>query len=100
LTISDLTYYEITRDFKAIGATARLALFEQVCRQYRILPLTHAAAAIAADIWADLKPRGLLIGEVDILIASVAMSEGIAIATRNTSHFGRIAGLKVLDWTV
>jgi predicted nucleic acid-binding protein len=41
-----------------------------------------------------------LIGEVDILIASIALTEGLAVATHNISHFNRISGLMVVDWTI
>ena len=100
LTISDLTYYEISRGLKAVGASAQLARFEDSCLAHRILPFTHAAAVRAADIWADLKRRGALIGEMDTLIAGIALCEGLAVATRNISHFQRVQGLTVVDWTV
>jgi len=41
-----------------------------------------------------------LIGEVDILIAATALAECLSVATHNTSHFKRIAGLSVVDWTI
>lgn len=100
LLFSEMTYYEVTRGYKAARATTQLARFEQLCQQHRILPFTHAAATRAADIWADLKQRGLLIDDMDILIATVALSEGLVVATHNTAHFSRIAGLTVVDWTV
>jgi tRNA(fMet)-specific endonuclease VapC len=100
LIFSELSYYEVTRGMKAIGATTQLALFEQFCKSHRILPFSHEAAVMAADIWSDLKRRGLLIGEVDTLIAGVALSEGLAVASHNTTHFSRIKGLQVIDWTV
>jgi len=83
-----------------VGATTQLAGFEQFCQAHRILPFSHPAAVLAADIWANLKRRGLLIGEVDILIAGIALSEGLAVATHNVSHFARINNLRVVDWTV
>jgi tRNA(fMet)-specific endonuclease VapC len=100
LSFTELSYYEVTRGLKAKQATAQLAEFESFCRLHEILPYTHTAAAYAADIWADLKQRGQLIGEIDVLIAGVALSEGLAVVTRNTRHFGRVAGLTVIDWTV
>jgi tRNA(fMet)-specific endonuclease VapC len=100
LMFSELSYYEVTRGLKAAGATARLGRFELFCLTNRILPFTHAAASAAADIWADLKRRGLPIGEIDMLLAGVALSEGLALATHNTTHFNRIAGLTIVDWTV
>jgi tRNA(fMet)-specific endonuclease VapC len=100
LTLTEFSYYEITRGFKAIGAATQLVGFEQFCQAHRILPFSHPAAVLAADIWSNLKRRGLLIGEVDILIASIALSEGLAVATHNVSHFTRINSLQVVDWTV
>src|SRR5262245_41815834 len=100
LILTEFSYYEITRGLKAAGATAQLAGFEQFCQAHRILPFSHPAAVSAAEIWADLKRRGLLIGEADILIAGIALSEGLAVDTHNVSHFTRINSLQVIDWTV
>jgi tRNA(fMet)-specific endonuclease VapC len=100
LILSEFNYYEVTRGLKAIGAVAQLADFEEFCKAHRILPFSHEAAVLAGDIWADLRPKGQLIGEIDVLIAGVAMREGLAIATCNTSHFSRIAGLTIVDWSV
>lgn len=99
LVFSEFSYYEYTRGLKAVNATAQLPRFEQFCQAHRIVSFSHDAAVIAANIWADLKHRGLLIGEVDILIASIAFSEGLAVATHNLAHFQRITGLPVVDWT-
>jgi tRNA(fMet)-specific endonuclease VapC len=98
-TFTELTYYEVARGLKAKQAITQLAEFERFCQQHQILPFTHAAAVHAADIWADLKQRGQLIGEIDVLIAGVALSEGLAVVSHNTRHFGRLAGLTVIDWT-
>ncbi|MGH9837723.1 MAG: type II toxin-antitoxin system VapC family toxin [Blastocatellia bacterium] len=100
LIFTEFSYYEITRGLKAAGSTTKLAGFEQFCLSHRILPFTHDAAIIASGIWADLKQRGQLIGEVDLLIASVALSEGLAVATHNTRHFSRINGLQIEDWAI
>jgi tRNA(fMet)-specific endonuclease VapC len=100
LVITELSYYEVTRGWKAVGAATQLARVEEFCRTHTIVPFTRAAANLAGDIWADLKRRGMLIGEVDTLIAGIAMSEGLAVATRNTAHFGRVSGLNIVDWTL
>ena len=100
LTFSEFSYYEITRGLKAKGAPKQLANFEQFSLAHQILPFTHQASIIAADIWADLKRRGQFIGEIDVLIASIALSEGLTVATHNTAHFSRIPNLNIVDWTV
>jgi tRNA(fMet)-specific endonuclease VapC len=100
LILSEFNYYEVTRGLKAVGATAQLARFEAFCQVHRILPFSHEAAVLASDIWASLRQDGQAIGEVDVLIASVALHEGLDVATGNVSHFGRVNGLTVVDWTV
>ena len=50
LIFSELSYYEVTRGLKAVGATTQLAHFEQFCQAHHILPFSHDAAVLAADI--------------------------------------------------
>lgn len=100
LTFSEFSYYEITRGLKAKGAPKQLTNFEQFSSAHHILPFTHQASIIAADIWADLKRRGLLVGEIDILIAAIALSQGLIVSTHNTAHFNRIPNLTIVDWTL
>jgi tRNA(fMet)-specific endonuclease VapC len=37
---------------------------------------------------------------MDILIAGIAIANGVGVATRNIDHFSRIDGLYVEDWTL
>ena len=56
-------------------------------------------AALAADIRADLKFRGLPIGPHDLLIAAAALAmDLIIIITHNTRKFSRMPGLLIEDW--
>lgn len=99
-TLAELTRYEVLRGLQFIGATSRLAAFERLCTLSRILPLDETCARRAADVWADLHRRGQPIGEVDTLIAGTALAYGLVVVTRNVTHFARVTGLVVLDWTM
>lgn len=58
------------------------------------------AAEHYADIRADLKKRGQLIGANDLLIAAHARSLGIVLVTNNTAEFRRVPSLKLENWAL
>ncbi|NER34142.1 MAG: type II toxin-antitoxin system VapC family toxin [Oscillatoria sp. SIO1A7] len=97
-TFSIITKYEILRGLKAKGATKQLATFEGFCTRNVILPIADETIVKAADIYADLKRRGLPIGDADILIAASALVLGWPVVTNNEAHFQRIRDLEVLNW--
>jgi len=98
LTFTELTRYEVLRGLTAAQAHRQLTAFERFSRLHRILPFDAEAARRSADIWADLRARGQPIGEVDTMIAGIALAHGLAVVSHNVNHFGRVTGLVVLDW--
>jgi tRNA(fMet)-specific endonuclease VapC len=63
-----------------------------------VLALTDAVVVVATDIYADLKKRGQLTSDADILIASTALVHGLVLVTNNTNHFRRVSGLTLESW--
>jgi tRNA(fMet)-specific endonuclease VapC len=99
LAFADLTWYEAVRGYRAAGAHSQLLRFESFCQRCDIIELDSVALEHATYIYADLKQRGELIGDLDMLIAGIAFAHGMGVATRNVAHFSRITGLHVEDWT-
>ena len=64
------------------------------------LPWTPEAADRYGEIAAQLQQTGQSIGAMDTMIAAHALVSDLTVVTHNTRHFGRIAGLKLEDWTV
>ena len=98
LAFTELTWYEAIRGYRAIDAKKQLAAFEDFCNYCLILPLDRKALDIAANIYVDLRKRGELIGEVDILISGIALKNDMGIVTCNTDHLIRISNLHIEDW--
>ena len=63
-----------------------------------LLPFGEAEARAAATLRAALEKRGKPIGPIDTLIAGTAVANRALLVTHNTSEFGRVSGLKVVDW--
>ena len=73
----------------------RSAYVEKVIELFSVFPFDIASARIYADIWADLRGKGITIGAHDLMIGSTALSLGYSVATFNERHFERIEGMKV-----
>lgn len=59
------------------------------------LPVNPEIARIGSRIRRDLRKRGEMIGDFDILIAATAIEATVSIVTDNVNHFNRIEGLTV-----
>lgn len=64
-----------------------------------VLDFPDTAAVHYAEIRADLKKRGALIGANDLLIAAHARCLGLTLVTNNTAEFERVKGLTLENWT-
>ena len=69
-------------------------------RKSRVLELDEDAALHYAEIRADLKKRGALIGANDLFIAAHARSLSLTLVTNNTAEFERVKGLELENWTL
>ena len=76
----------------------RLAKLTPFFQRFVSLPFDDRAAETYADIRADLEKRGLPIGPNDLMIASIAVTNGLVLVTHNVREFGRVNGLIIEDW--
>jgi predicted nucleic acid-binding protein len=67
---------------------------------WRRFDLNEDAALLYAEIRADLKKRGAMIGANDLFIAAHARALGLTLVTNNTAEFERVKGLDLEDWTM
>jgi tRNA(fMet)-specific endonuclease VapC len=72
-----------------------LASFRRFLEPFTVLPLTDPIMEGFARIRAQLRRRGNLISDFDILLAATALEHDLQVLTFNTRHFERIAGLRI-----
>lgn len=77
---------------------ANRAAVDTLVRHVEVLDWSRASAEHYADIRADLKKRGQLIGANDLLIAAHARSLGATVVTNNVKDFRRVRHLSVENW--
>jgi tRNA(fMet)-specific endonuclease VapC len=64
------------------------------------MALDDAVAHHYAEIRADLKRRGMMIGANDLFIAAHARGLNLTLVTNNTVEFTRVSGLAIENWTL
>jgi tRNA(fMet)-specific endonuclease VapC len=64
------------------------------------LSLDENVAIHHAEIRADLKRRGAMIGANDLFIAAHARALELTLVTNNTAEFERVKGLGLENWTL
>jgi len=96
VTKAELLYGVEVSPRRAQDAAALAAFLPYV----EALDLTDDAAIHYAEIRADLKRRGAMIGANDLFIAAHARAGGLTLVTNNTTEFERVQGLAVENWTL
>lgn len=102
-----VSFHEQTRGAHAFIQQARSTrqvldaykYFEEALRAYTgvtVLPFDAAAG----QTFDGLIARRVRVGTMDLRIASIALSRGLTVLTRNLRDFRRVPGLTAEDWTV
>lgn len=71
------------------------AIFRQFLRLAETLPLTQTIRQRFAQIRGELRRKGQIIGDFDILIAATALHHRLILVTRNSKDYDRIPGLQL-----
>lgn len=77
---------------------ANRAMIARLRAQFPTMPFDDAAAEEYGNLRAYLNATGHLIGPNDLMIASIALANGLTLVTHNTSEFCRAPGLMLEDW--
>ena len=93
--INALSYYETRR---GLLNTPRADKFDAFCQTFGIVYFDRVMLDRASEVYADLKKKGQLIEDADILIAYMALVHDAVIVTDNIRHFKRVVGLKLENW--
>ena len=68
--------------------------------RFSSLDFDAPAAEEYAIVRADLAAKGTPIGPNDLLIAAIALANGLTLVTHNTGEFSRVVGLTLDDWQI
>lgn len=83
------------RAFTSANPQAHLVSFRQFLSSYRLLNLSDPIMERFAETRAELRRRGRLITDFDLLIAATALHHDLTVLTFNVRDFRRVPELKL-----
>jgi tRNA(fMet)-specific endonuclease VapC len=99
LSVSVMTAAELRFGAEKAGRQKLNELVEAYLDRLAILDWTNEVCGYYARIRSDLERSGRPIGNMDLLIASHAVSQGMTLVTNNLKHFSNVSDLKVEVWS-
>ncbi len=93
---TSITVFELLLGAKQASFKRHEEAKNLVEQQTSIYPFDKSAADAASELGAELKRQGRQIEIRDLFIASICISRGIPLLTRNKDHFQRVPALKLL----
>lgn len=71
---------------------------KSILSKVRILNFYYKDALKAGEVLSELHSIGQSVGIEDVMIGSIALSNGLVVVSANTKHFSRIPDLKLENW--
>jgi tRNA(fMet)-specific endonuclease VapC len=99
LSVSVMTAAELRFGAATAGRPKLAELVESYLERLAILDWTNEITGHYARIRSELERSGKPIGNMDLLIASHAVSQRMVLVTNNLKHFSNVPGLTVEVWS-
>lgn len=101
VAVSVITEAELrTGAAKSNSAARTLRLVENFLRPLTIIEFVSDDAAVYGGVRAKLESAGTPIGPLDTLIAAQAVARKLILVSNNQRELGRVARLRLENWTV
>ncbi len=98
LAVSSIVAAELRFGAMKTASSKLMAQVDGLLSVFNILAWTDDASKQYAIIRTQLTTSGLMIGNMDLLIAAHALAENAILVTNNQREFERVAGLTLENW--
>lgn len=89
-------YYGAHKSTRVSSNLAKIKALEQALE---IIPVGVESAEIFGMLKSQLEHGGTRLDDFDLIIASCALTRNLTLVSNNTTHFKRIDGLKLENWS-
>ena len=100
-SLSVIAYGELVYGARKSKFTEKnLAKIHRLLELFPIIDLSPSIMDTFGELKANLELSGQFIDDMDLLIASTALTHNLILVTNNEKHFKRINGLEIENWLV
>lgn len=97
--ISVITYGELLFGArKSTNPEKNLAVVYRIKELFPIIEIDNAVIETFSEIKASMQKTGSIVDDMDLLIASTALTMNYTLVTNNEKHFSKIKGLTIENW--
>jgi tRNA(fMet)-specific endonuclease VapC len=98
ICLTCINVYEILKGLKYRNNANKENLFRAFLKHSTVCGFDDDSISHAANIYADLRSKGRTVGDADILIASIVISNGGILVSNNQKHYEDIPYLNLENW--
>jgi tRNA(fMet)-specific endonuclease VapC len=98
VTASELLH-GVHRASRPDARARRSAFVEGLLERFPLLSVDLTCARAHAQLWAELRQAGALIGPHDLWLAATCVAHGLTMVTADVRDFARVPGLGLEVWT-
>jgi tRNA(fMet)-specific endonuclease VapC len=98
--ISVITYGELLFGAKkSKNVEKNLAVIYRIKEIFPIIDVDKAVIETYSGLKANMQKNGTIVDDMDLLIASTALTMNYILVSNNEKHFNKIDGLQIENWT-
>jgi predicted nucleic acid-binding protein len=98
ICLTSINVYEILKGYQWRKNKKKEKMFREFMENINIFSFDNEIIELAANVYADLRSSGKTVGDADIIIAAIVISNNGKLVSNNTKHFINIKELQLINW--
>ena len=98
LASTSINYAELMFGLKKRDNKKYLPTVEMIFQNIKIYDFDKKSATVFSTLKATMQKRGIVVADMDLMIASIALANGEKLISNNLKHFSKIENLELESW--
>ena len=98
LASTAINYAELMYGLKKRDNKKYLPKVELIFNNIKVYDFDKHSASIFSTLKADMQNKGVVVADMDLMIASIALANGEKLISNNLKHFSKVEGLEFESW--